>query len=33
MELWIEKLKTLRLLYAEDEEGIRKRWRTRFRII
>jgi len=24
MELWIEKLKTLRLLYAEDEEGIRK---------
>lgn len=24
MELWIEKLKTLCLLYAEDEEGIRK---------
>ncbi|KFL34741.1 MULTISPECIES: response regulator transcription factor [unclassified Sulfurospirillum] len=24
MELWLEKLKSLRLLYAEDEEGIRK---------
>lgn len=24
MELWMEKLKSLRLLYAEDEEGIRK---------
>lgn len=24
MELWLEKLKTLTLLYAEDEEGIRK---------
>lgn len=24
MELWMEKLKSLRLLYAEDEDGIRK---------
>ncbi|KHG34933.1 response regulator transcription factor [Sulfurospirillum sp. MES] len=24
MELWLEKLKSLKLLYAEDEEGIRK---------
>lgn len=24
MELWLEKLKTMTLLYAEDEEGIRK---------
>ncbi|AOO64285.1 response regulator transcription factor [Sulfurospirillum halorespirans] len=24
MELWLEKLKSLRMLYAEDEEGIRK---------
>ncbi len=24
MELWLEKLKQLTLLYAEDEEGIRK---------
>ena len=24
MELWLEKLKSLTLLYAEDEEGIRK---------
>lgn len=24
MELWLEKLKSLRLLYAEDEEGIRR---------